>query len=67
MPEWLNQILSGLPVEAHWSTRRRMAILARWPQGRQLEAHHDAANAKPETLALMNAEIAEIKAAVPKV
>lgn len=67
MSEWLNQILSGMPVEAHWSTRRRMAIMARWPQGRQLEAHHDAANAKPDMLALMNAEIAEIKAAIPKV
>jgi hypothetical protein len=67
MPEWLINILAALPADTHWSTRRRMAILARWPQGRQLEAHHDAAIGKPETLAAMNDEITAIKAAIPKV
>lgn len=66
MPEWLAAILSELPSDTHWSTRRRMAILHRWPQGRQLEAHHDAANGKPGNLATMNDEIAAIKAAIPK-
>lgn len=66
MVEWLINVLDGIPLNAHWTTRRRMAIISRWPMWRQIEAHHDAANGRLETLALMNAEIAEIKAAIPK-
>lgn len=63
--EWLTAILAELPADAHWSTRRRMAILQRWPLGRQAEAQADAAVGKPALRDQMIAEIEAIKAAIP--
>jgi hypothetical protein len=66
MPEWLQAILDDLPVDAHWSTRRRMAILQRWPLGRQAEAQSDAAAGSMELRDQMVADIDAIKTAIPK-
>ncbi|MBP7339644.1 hypothetical protein [Niveispirillum sp.] len=49
----------------HVARRRRAAYLAAWPLSRQMEAHADAANGRPETLAAMLADLAAIKAAHP--
>lgn len=67
MPQWLRDILDDLPTDAHWKTRRRMAIKRRCTVDRQLEALLDFANGDPTTLADLNAEISAIKAAIPKV
>lgn len=66
MPQWLTDLLSTLPANAHWSTRRRMAIIQRCPASRQQEALLDHVNGRPEKLAAMNDEIDAIKAAIPK-
>lgn len=52
--------------ELHWTTQRRIAILEACPISRQLEAVTDFLNGKPEKLHALNAEIAVIKAAIPK-
>lgn len=63
--EWLTSILAEQPADLHWSTKRRMAILQRWPLGRQAEAQADAAVGKPSLREQMVAEIEAIKAAIP--
>lgn len=64
--QWLIDLLNGLDAGLHWTTRRRVVILGRWPERRQLEAHSDALMGKPETAAVMAVEIAAIKLAIPK-
>ena len=66
MEQWLIELLNEIPTDAHWATRRRMAILARCPATRQQEALLDSANGRPERLASLNADIDAIKAAIPK-
>jgi hypothetical protein len=44
---------------------RRDAYLAAWPLDRQAEALQDAANGRPEKLAMMNADFGLIKAGLP--
>lgn len=68
MPQWLEDLLSSIPGpdDAHWTTRRRMAITTRCPAHRQQEALLDAANGRPERLAELNGDIDAIKAAIPK-
>lgn len=63
--DWLDTLLAEIPIDAHWSTRRRMAILARWPLSRQAEAQADAAIGKTALRDQMAAEIEVIKAAIP--
>lgn len=65
MPEWLKAILSEIPDDGNWSKRRRMAILQRWPLGRQAEAQADSSLGRPDLLRQMTEEISEIKAAIP--
>lgn len=52
-------------TRAEVSAKREALILEAWPIGKQLEAHHDAANGKPAKLDRMNAEIAAIKTRYP--
>ena len=76
MEPWLTDLLAACAgahadwADMHWSTRRRIAIRKRWPEGAQMEALSDHAlgrtaadGGKWET---MQAEIAAIKAANPK-
>ncbi len=67
IPNWLQKSLEDIPDDLHWKTRRRMAIMNCCPVSRQLEALIELANGDPTTLADMNADIAAIKAAIPKV
>lgn len=67
MDQWLTDSLSTLPHDAHWTTRRRMAIMRRCTASRQQEATLDALNGRPEKLAALNADIDAIKLAIPKV
>jgi hypothetical protein len=64
MPDWLIKILSDLPDDGNWGKRRRMAILQRWPLGRQAEAQADASLGRPALLRQMTDDINAIKAAV---
>lgn len=66
MEQWLIDLLAGLPADSHWTTRRRMAILARWPDSAVRAAEQDSRLGKPEDLARYDAEVAAIKAAIPK-
>ena len=66
MGQWLIDLLADIQTDAHWSTRRRVAIMRRCPAARQHEALLDNANGRPEKLAEMNAEIDVIKLAIPK-
>jgi hypothetical protein len=66
-PNWLQKSLEDIPEDLHWKTRRRMAIMNRCTVSRQLEALLDFANGDPTTLADLKADIAAIKAAIPKV
>lgn len=76
MDQWLIDLLAdiearlatihGKGAEVHWGTRRRMAYDIRWPVGKQMEAHFDASLGSTAKLELMQAEIAAIKAAIPK-
>lgn len=62
---WLNELLAEIPEDLHWSTRRRMAIIKRWPLARQAEAQADVAVGKTALRDQMVAEIEAIKAAIP--
>lgn len=66
MDQWLIDLLSNLPVDAPWTARRRLAIIQRWPDDAVRAAEQDARNGKPESLARYDAEVAAIKAVIPK-
>lgn len=66
MPEWLPNILASLPEDAHWSTKRRMAILSVCPVSRQQEALLDWMNGNTAKFEALNADINAIKTAIPK-
>jgi len=63
--DWLNELLADIPADLHWSTKRRMAILARWPLAKQAEAQADAAIGKDDLVKQMATEIGQIKASIP--
>lgn len=64
--EWVADLIASIPSDAHWATRRRIAILSRFPAHLQHEAMLDHANGDSSKLDSMNADIAAIKAAIPK-
>ncbi|MRR49372.1 MAG: hypothetical protein EG825_00415 [Rhodocyclaceae bacterium] len=64
MPQWLIDLLATLPTDAHWSTRRRMAILSRWPDAMVRAAEQAARNGDDAELERYDSEVAEIKAAI---
>jgi hypothetical protein len=66
MEQWLIDLLNLYPDDGNWSKRRRMIILARWPDGAVRAAEQDARNARPQELARYDAEVVAIKAAIPK-
>lgn len=65
--DWINELLATIPEDAHWTTKRRMAILARWPLAKQADAQADAAIGKHDAINQMAQEIALIKSAIPSV
>ncbi len=67
MEQWLIDMLWNYPEDGNWAKRRRMIIMARWPDGAVRAAEQDARNGKPEDLARYDAEVAAIKSAIPKV
>ncbi len=67
MDQWLVDLLALYPDDGNWARRRRMIILARWPDGAVRAAEQDSRNGKPEDLARYDTEVAAIKAAIPKV
>ena len=54
------------PADVGYTRKRRMAYEKRWPTGRQMEAHADAALGDTAKRDLMLSEIAAIKEAIPK-
>lgn len=66
MPEWLPNLLSLCPADLGWEAKRRWLILQRWPDASVRAAEQDARQDKPDALAQYDAEVAAIKAAVPK-
>lgn len=67
MDQWLVDLLDEYPDDGNWAKRRRMMILHRWPDASVRAAEQDARQGKPDALELYDAEVAAIKAAVPKV
>lgn len=65
MTQWLQNILASIPDDGNWGKRRRMAILQRWPLGRQAEAQADSSRGRPALLRQMTDEVNAIKAAIP--
>lgn len=66
MEPWLETLLTDYPDDGNWSARRRMIILARWPDTLVRAAEQDARSGRPEALARYDSEVAAIKAAIPK-
>ncbi|MGE5515317.1 MAG: hypothetical protein ACM31D_05795 [Bacteroidota bacterium] len=66
MDSWLRDALALCPPDLGWEARRRWLILGRWPSAAVRAAEQDARQGRPEALALYDAEVAAIKAAVPK-
>lgn len=76
MEQWLTDLLAWVdaelasqgvdPDDAAYSTRRRMAILQRWPDHIVRAAEQDARLGDTTTLDRYDAEVASIKAALPK-
>ncbi len=78
--DWLNHLIAALTVEyaaqgiawdeVAWDTKRRRLITARWPAAAQAEALQDNLNGRTEADGgkwdRMQAEIAAIKAAIPR-
>lgn len=67
MDQWITDLVVAQPTGLHWSTLRRMTILARWPDAMVRAAEQDARLGKPAELARYDAEVAAIKLAIPKV
>lgn len=81
MEAWLDELLTRLRGEyaaqgidwndVGWDTRRRRLIALRWPSGAQSEAMQDLLNGRTAAdggkYDAMVADIAAIKAAVPKI
>jgi len=75
MEPWLTDLLAA-SAAAHpdwadmaWSTKRRIAINARWPAAALAEALSDQAGGRTDAgskWAVYQAELAAIKAAIPK-
>ena len=66
MDQWLIDLMTQFPDDGNWAKRRRMIILARWPDVSVRAAEQDNRNGKPEDLARYDLEVAAIKAAIPK-
>ncbi|BAE50587.1 hypothetical protein [Paramagnetospirillum magneticum] len=80
MAQWLTDLIAILQdeyaaqdiawIEVGWDTKRRRLIAIRWPAGAQSEAMQDHLNGRIEAdggkWERMQAEIAAIKAAIPK-
>lgn len=66
MPDWLQEILSGIPEDLHWTAKRRVAILSRWKDHDLRAAEQDARNGDPSSMARYDSEVGLIKAAIPK-
>lgn len=66
MEQWLKSLLDKFPDDGNWSSRRRQVILDRWPAPLVRAAEQDARQGKPDDLARYDAEVAAIKAAIPK-
>ena len=76
MEPWLTDLLATLAAahpdwwgDMNWTTKRRIAIKARWPADAQAEAMQDQLAGRTDggnRWPVMQAEIAAIKAAIPK-
>jgi len=66
MEQWLSDLMALAPADLGWEARRRWMILVRWPDPAVRAAEQDARQGKPDMLALYDAEVAAIKAAVAK-
>jgi hypothetical protein len=64
--DWIADLLALYPDDGNWAKRRRQMILHRWPDGAVRAAEQDARLGKPDDLDRYDAEVAAIKAAVPK-
>jgi len=67
MDQWLIDLLEEHPDTGNYAQRRRMMILHRWPDHAVRAAEQDARGGDTTSLARYDAEVATIKAAVPKV
>jgi len=66
MPAWLLQLLEDCPDTGNYAQRRRMMILHRWPNHAVRAAEQDARAGDSTALDQYDADVAAIKAAVPK-
>jgi len=67
MEQWLIDLLAVVPDDGNWQKRRRMLYLARWPDHAIRAAEYDAKMGDTASIDRYLAEVAAIKAAVPKV
>lgn len=65
-PAWLADLLAEYPETGNYAQRRRQMILARWPDTAVRAAEQDARGGDATARDRYDAEVAAIKAAVPK-
>lgn len=66
MEQWLSDLLASCDPAWSWVFTRRHCITARWPDSAVRAAEQDARNGLPADLDRYDAEVAAIKAAIPK-
>jgi len=66
MDPWLSELLALYLDDGNWERRRRQIITHRWPDAAVRAAEQDARLGRTEALALYDAEVEAIKAAIPK-